>query len=370
MSTRSAGSAAHAFRARLGAVASIAGGLLALITLIVGASEGFAQTPGTAAPPAAARQEPPSAPASGNTPQAPAAPAPIRVAVIGASASAGFGCVLRETRDDGGYANSFRLIEMVRLACPELDILTSDMSSGFFFMAPVRNGARAAARALQFAPDCVIAIDFLFWYGYGDDDAEGRPLDDESDRLAKFERGLAELARFDMPVLVGDMPDMSPAVGKMLSRRQMPAAETLAKLNARLAEWALARPNVRVVPLARMQRQLMEDRALEIDGVRLVSTPERPLLQKDELHPAPMGMAGLACAVASELKDALSMRATEAAQKAAETIKSEDGCTPEPHSTFERARGELKPSRRGDHAQDPARPGASGAASTPPAGAR
>ncbi|MEY4117275.1 MAG: hypothetical protein RLZZ116_603 [Planctomycetota bacterium] len=257
---------------------------------------------------------------------------PIRVAVIGASASAGFGCVYRETRDDGEYAASFRLIDMVKLACPELALVTTDVSSGFFFLKPVANGAQAAKRAREFKPDCVLALDFLFWYCYGDDAPDGRALTSEAQRLEKLEAGLKELESLEAPILVGDLPDMSPAVGKMLSPTQMPKQETLAKANARLSEWAKGRTNVRVLPLASMQRQLMEQNSLEIDGKKLTPTKDLPLLQRDALHPAPLGMAGLACAVASELKDAV--RAPD------------DGCEPEPNQTIARARGELKASRR------------------------
>ena len=105
----------------------------------------------------------------------------VRVAVIGASASAGFGCVYREKRDDGDYAGSFRLIDMVKLACPELQLVTTDVSSGFFFLKPVANGAQAAKRAQEFKPDCVVALDFLFWYVYGDDAADGGALRAEDD---------------------------------------------------------------------------------------------------------------------------------------------------------------------------------------------
>lgn len=259
----------------------------------------------------------------------------VRVAVIGASASAGFGCVMREKRGDGDYALGFRLIDMIRLACPELEIVSTDMSSGFFFLAPVKNGATAATRAADFKPDCVIALDFLFWYCYGDDAPSGGRLNDEAERLEKLELGLKELERFEVPVLVGDLPDMSPAVGKMLAPAQMPAKETLAKANARFAEWAKGRANIRVLPLADMQRQLMEERALEIRGVRLESTKQAPLLQRDELHPAPHGMAGLACAVAAEMKDALA---------AAPSADAADDCAPEPNSTIQRASGALKPS--------------------------
>ncbi|MEY3142363.1 MAG: hypothetical protein RLY21_856 [Planctomycetota bacterium] len=270
-------------------------------------------------------------------PAATTAPAEsVRVAVIGASASAGFGCVMREKRADGDYALGFRLIDMVRLACPELEIVSTDMSSGFFFLAPVKNGSTAAARAVAFKPDCVIALDFLFWYCYGDDSPKGGRITDEAERLEKLELGLKELEKFEVPVLVGDLPDMSPAVGKMLAPAQMPAKDTLVKANARFAEWAKGRANIRVVPLADMQRQLMEERALEIRGVRLESTKQAPLLQRDELHPAPHGMAGLACAVAAEMKDALT--------EAESTASVQDGCVPEPNSTIQRATAALKPS--------------------------
>ena len=296
--------------------------LRTLALALIVATPSLAQVAPSPAPPAAATTAPTKT---------------VRVAVIGASASAGFGCVMREQRGDGDYALGFRLIDMLRLACPELEIVSTDMSSGFFFLAPVKNGATAATRAADFKPDCVIALDFLFWYCYGDDAPSGGRLNDEAERLEKLELGLKELERFEVPVLVGDLPDMSPAVGKMLAPAQMPAKETLAKANARFAEWAKGRANIRVLPLADMQRQLMEERALEIRGVRLESTKQAPLLQRDELHPAPHGMAGLACAVAAEMKDALA---------AAPSADAADDCAPEPNSTIQRASGALKPSGR------------------------
>ncbi|MFM7260561.1 MAG: hypothetical protein ACKO3W_08155 [bacterium] len=282
-------------------------------------------TESTAAPPASAT------PAS-----AAAHSAPLRVAVIGASASAGFGCSWRETRDDGDYSGSFRLADMLKLACPDLKIVTTDASSGFFFLAPVANGAKAAKRARDFKPDCIVALDFLFWYCYGDDGPEGGALRAESDRLVKLEKGLAELATFDVPVVVGDIPDMSRAVGKMLSARQMPSPDTLAKANERFLAWAKERTNVRVVPLAHMQRQLMEEGALEIGADRLVATKNAPLLQRDELHPTPQGLAGLACAVAIEVKSAAApTSATEA------SVGQPDDCEPDPEQTIGRAKESL-----------------------------
>ena len=268
----------------------------------------------------------------------PTRPTPVRIAVIGASASAGFGCSMREKRDDGEYSGSFRLADMLKLACPDLTIVTTDASSGFFFLSPVANGAKAAKRARDFNPDCVVALDFLFWYCYGDDAPEGGPLKSEADRLVKLEKGLAELATFEAPLVVGDIPDMSRAVGKMLSARQMPATETLAKANERFRAWAKDRANVRVVPLARMQQQLMEEGALEIGTDRLVATKDAPLLQRDELHPTPQGLAGLACAVADDVKAALAAR--EDARANAQLNEAKD-CEPDAEDTIQRARGTL-----------------------------
>lgn len=311
--------------------------VLASLALLVGGSP----TPALAAATDATLPKP----ASTQDSTTDAAEKPLRVAVIGASASAGFGCVFREKRDDGDYAGSFRLIDMVRLACPDLRLVTSDMSSGFFFLSPIANGEKAATRARDFKPDCVIALDFLFWYCYGDDAPGGGAITDESQRLAKLELGLKQLEAFSVPVLVGDIPDMSRAVGKMLSAAQVPSAATLRKANARFNEWAKGRANVRIVPLANMQQQLSEENALDIGGTRLESKPDAPLLQSDELHPAPHGMAGIACAVASELKQAVGSERIAAEAK---------DCEPEPVGTVERARGELKPSRRPAPAAKPA----------------
>jgi len=258
-------------RAAVVAAASLAFGF------ILGATPAFARGQGPATSEAAPAAETP----------------PRRVAVIGASASAGFGCVLQEKRDDGTYVASFRLADMLRLTCPDLPLVTTDSSSGFFFNRPVEYGTRAVSRAIEFRPDAVVALDFLFWYCYGNDDAAGQRLDGEEERLEKFERGLAELARLEVPVLVGDLPDMSPAVGGMLSASQMPAKETLSRCNERLRRWAAERPKVVVLPLARMQSSLMRDGSLEVAGATLRSTSGAPLLQRDRLHPTFAGTVAL-----------------------------------------------------------------------------
>lgn len=283
--------------------------------------------------------------------------APMRVAFIGASATAGFGCVLREQREDGPYTCGFCLKDMVLLACPQLDLLTSDLSSSFFFMDPLAAGARTAKRAQEFHPDCVVALDFLFWFAYGDDAPDGKRVTSEADRLAKFELGLKELEQFTAPVIVGDLPDMSSAVGKMLSRAQMPQVATLEQLNTRLKDWAKTRPNVRVIALSTMLEEISREHAQPstLSDTTSNSSSKKPtrrvertgleLLQPDDLHPAPRGLARLACAVANELNSSVKIAPIAASTTAGSSTKDgADDCVAEPVSTFERARGQLKPS--------------------------
>ncbi|MFM1822062.1 MAG: hypothetical protein RI967_328 [Planctomycetota bacterium] len=287
--------------------------------------------PGTPEPPAPPRDDATRTVAT-DAPAATDAATPLRIAVIGASASAGFGCVLRERRDDGEWSASFDLAEMLKLACPDDAIVTSDLATGNFFLAPLRIGANAVERAVRFRADCVVALDFLFWFVYGVEGPDGKLVEREEDRLAKLERGLEMLASIDAPLLLGDLPDMRAAQGRMLGARQVPAPETLEAANARLAAWASTRPNVRLVPLAAMQRDLASGEGLEIAGARLRPTKESPLLQRDALHPAPLGLAGLACDLRPRIDEACGI----------------DGdCPPDPVATFERARMTLRRPRSG-----------------------
>jgi hypothetical protein len=283
---------------------------------------------------ASAASEPPAPPrddatrtVAADAPDATDAAKPLRIAVIGASASAGFGCVLRERRDDGEWSASFDLAEMLKLVCPDEAIVTSDLATGNFFLAPMRIGAKAVERAVKFRADCVVALDFLFWFVYGVEGPDGKLVEQEEDRLAKLERGLEMLASIDAPLLLGDLPDMRAAQGRMLGARQVPAPETLESANARLAEWASTRPNVRLVPLAAMQRDLASGEGLEIAGARLKPTKETPLLQRDALHPAPLGLAGLACDLRPRI---------------AEACGADGDCPPDPVATLDRARAAMR----------------------------
>lgn len=215
-------------------------------------------------------------------------PALARIEVIGASMTDGFGVK--------GSLGSLLKHTLV----PETDHFET-RGSLFFFAMPLDTGNEQVEEALDAEPTLLVALDFLFWYGYGSTNAEGGLLETEDERLELLEVGLELLDEFECPLLVGDFPDMSGAVGRVLQARQMPAPETLKKLSARVNAWAAEKQNVRVVPLARMVEDLLSDKPLRIGRHDWPAGSTRRLLQADRLHPTLEGLLGMAQYVADRL---------------------------------------------------------------------
>ncbi|HLU39100.1 MAG TPA: hypothetical protein VK081_06920 [Planctomycetota bacterium] len=223
------------------------------------------------------------------------------VAILGASASAGFSdqLITPKTADDREHNATLKLRDALAPLFAEDSLQFRDFSSMLMFTEPERIGGKQVDRALAAKPDAVLAIDFLFWFGYstrGGDRAARMKLQDE---------GLAALARIDRPMLVGDYPEMRDIDPRMLAPHAIPDAETLAELNARLRAWAATRPNVRLFSLGERLRDLRErKREIALGRDRLVLEPAH-LLQTDRLHVTRLGMAVLASEVVAALADAL-----------------------------------------------------------------
>jgi hypothetical protein len=200
------------------------------------------------------------------------------VAVIGASASAGFGLEARpltEHPDLGHYLSA-----AIRVPGAKLTNHASDL----FFLSPVESAERQLSAA---EGELWVALDFLFWFAYG-------PHTDE-ERLELFERGLELLELVEEPLLVGDLPHMVDADQGMLAPLWIPKGPILEQLNRRLMTWAAQSPTRLVVPLAEWAKRQREP------GLDLVlrdltwSAEDKPrLLQPDGLHPSREGTAALA----------------------------------------------------------------------------
>jgi len=227
---------------------------------------------------------------SGGAPKSAAKAASLpRLHVIGASVSGGF----RDGPMTGAevVGETVSLQQVLKAWCGEHARATTHptMQMMAMFTSPLQIGAQQVAGAQKAEAVGVLAVDFAFWFAYGyvpgDDEAKAR-----GDLLV---RGLELLDGLRGPIVLGDLPDMTGASPRMLRPAQIPGVALQATLNAQIAAFAKARPNVRLLPLATLMRQL------KTDGVDLplASGPVRAqpgaLLQGDQLHANRLGMAYL-----------------------------------------------------------------------------
>lgn len=224
---------------------------------------------------------------------------PVRVHVIGASVSGGF-CdgPMWGAKEKGDSVTVQRVLK--RWADGEARVTTHntvDMTR--FFMDPLGIGEKQVASVKKTGADIVVALDFPFWFAYGGVRGEEGPA-----RRRRLAQGLALLADLDVPILLGDLPDMTGAAQRMLRPSWIPAPALLAELNEQLRAWAGARANVRLVELARVVQ------AMRRDGITLpladgpLPTPKLALQQEDRLHATRLGMAMLAYTIQPQLAGA------------------------------------------------------------------
>ncbi len=201
-----------------------------------------------------------------------------RVAVIGASVSDGFLLPLEVdamvTLSDVLVASSTR-----KMAPP------FRRSSALFFRDPVGYGRRYTEAAKRHDPTLLVALDYLFWFGYGF-------AAEEEDRLRRLERGLRSLDAFECPILVGTFPDVRVAAEEgvgihdapMIAPWQVPEPATLIRLNRRLRSWANEKPNVHVVPMAEFLDRIRAGETIAIRESTWSGAELDALLDKDLLH--------------------------------------------------------------------------------------
>lgn len=210
-----------------------------------------------------------------------------RVAMIGASSSAGFNLQL-----ETGVPT--RLADFIDQALLVPHAISNDGATELLFMDPESMGADAVTGALSANPSLVIAPDFLFWFFYG----RGRS---DADRRARLEVGLALLDPIDCPLVIGEIPFMAEAAGGMIPHSSMPAPASFSGANERIHAWAAARPSTAVVPLVDLHETLKSGAVYEARGALLDPADSGGLLQADHLHPNMVGTAVLALEVLAAL---------------------------------------------------------------------
>jgi hypothetical protein len=215
-----------------------------------------------------------------------------RVAVTGASVTAGWGLKTPPIKGDfGGYPISLKHIVDAMILTPHEEV--AYFGNRMFFARPVAYGKELVDEITTYDPTLIIAIDFLFWYAYGNVGVDG-----EEHRIARFKEGLSILEKIQSPLIVGDIPDVHKAIGKVLSASYVPTVETIQKVNHLLRSWAKMHPNVTVVDIHTLFMALLDDMSVATHLYTWPAGSQERLLQRDMLHTTFEGTVALSLVVA------------------------------------------------------------------------
>ncbi len=210
----------------------------------------------------------------------------LRLHVIGASVSGGF--------KDGPMSGAKELGDSVTLQhvlkqwCGEHGRATTHnpLEMVSMFTDPPRIGGEQIQGVQKAKADVVVAIDFPFWFAYGPVAGDEGPA-----RQDKLTEGMALLAKLQMPVLIGDLPDMRGAAVRQLRPSWIPSPEVLKELNEQLAAFVKTHKNFHFVPLAELVRTMKDQGAVLPLPEGPLQTAPGALLQGDRLHATRLGMA-------------------------------------------------------------------------------
>lgn len=231
-----------------------------------------------------------------STPAAPTEPpaAFARVALCGASVTDGF-LIPHEVHA------MISLADTLAAACAFDAPLPMRRSSALFFFEPRHYATRYLEQIEAYDPTLLIAVDFLFWFGYG--------WNAENQRVARLDEGLKLLERFHCPVVIGSFPDVSAAAtrgvgihgGPMIAVGQVPQPDTLRQLNERVAQFAATHQNVIVVPMGEFLGQLAAGTPIDVRGNRYGADGFTRLMDQDLLHPNFEGLSMLTLLICDTL---------------------------------------------------------------------
>jgi hypothetical protein len=230
------------------------------------------------------------------------APAPLRkIVVIGASVSDGFGVRLRTQQEDGRQpVVGVNVANLLQAAAREPGMQVVSHASSGYFSDPVRFARDSVRKTTQDAPTLVLAIDWMFWNAYGLRGKDSGRLQTCDDRLALLESACATLqplAESGVPIVLGDLPDMQLAVeGGMLSQAMVPDADCLRRLNEQLRAWTARYPNIALLDLAALVRNVIDGKPVRACNRDWCETDLGPLLQRDRLHPTLNGTLAVVAA--------------------------------------------------------------------------
>ena len=218
-----------------------------------------------------------------------------RVAVTGASVTAGWGLQTPPIKGDfGGYPINLKHIVDAMILAPHEEV--AYFGEPMFFTRPVVYGSKLIDEITEYDPTLIVAVDYLFWFAYGNVGFAG-----EKYRINKFKEGLSILENIQSHLIIGNIPDVRKAIGKVLSASQVPAVETIQKMNNMLRSWALLHPKVKVLNVYELYKVLLDDATLTTSSYTWPAGSQEKLLQKDMLHTTFEGTVAVSLVVADAI---------------------------------------------------------------------
>ncbi len=225
-----------------------------------------------------------------------------RVVLLGASVTAGFSAA---EPFGGSKTSEYQFGNFIEAGLIGSHETIVTHANRFLFLKPKETMQKQVAATVSSKPTLVIALDALFWFCYGDSMTAEQ-------RLERFSSGLELLEQINAPLVLGDIPDASAAVGKMLSRAQMPERSTINKCNERLKAWAASRRNVTLFALSEVLRKAGANEEIAFAGITWKNGETRAFLQPDRLHPSRHGLAAMAIGVLDSAATAAGLPGTAA----------------------------------------------------------
>ena len=218
-----------------------------------------------------------------------------RVAVTGASVTAGWGVQTPLIKGEfGGNPINLKHIIDAMILTPHEEV--AYFGEPMFFTRPVVYGSKLIDEIIEYDPTLIVAVDYLFWFAYGNVGFAG-----EIYRINKFKEGLSILENIQSHLIIGNIPDVRKAIGKVLSASQVPAVETIQKMNNMLRSWALLHPKVKVLNVYELYKALLDDATLTTSSYTWPAGSQEKLLQKDMLHTTFEGTVAVSLVVADAI---------------------------------------------------------------------
>jgi hypothetical protein len=188
-----------------------------------------------------------------------------RIAVVGASVSAGFGGT--------PFGDAFRQATK-RCPAPRCTAAVESFANLMLFRDPMGETQLQLGKAIELRATTVIALDLMFWHVYNVRDVEPA--------LAELDKVYATGAW----IVVGDVPLITTASEMLLPKEAIPSQPVLDAANQRIAEWA-KRDRVLLVPLGEWTAPLRAGGEIEI--ARGEKVPAASLMSFDGLHANALG---------------------------------------------------------------------------------